>query len=181
MDKPFCSTKNTLLSRWLSYGRLIDCTATKGPNSGDMVCIILIAKRFTAPYLAWFYKEITIQTQWMKTFLVGCIQQPEAVISAWDISVSDKASGDSLMMYTITENSTAKKRGNTSVALIKTGPPWGSQSQDVAFFLFTVIMLGSAMCMSIALLMVGIILRIRKRRGITTMLESQVAMIKNRL
>lgn len=188
MNQPFCTNKNSLVSKWLQYGRLIDCAVKKGDSSAHVVCFILISRRFTAEYLAWLYKEIQQHTSWMKSFLLICIQQSEAAISAWNIRVSDSLPGDSLAMY----NNDSSVHGGTHLAvrgnrsslqqsLSKSGPLWGNHAQDVAIFSLASGILGSAMLLSSALLMVGIILRFRKRRGIEAMLESQTMTIKGRL
>ena len=187
INQPFCATKNSLVSQWLQYGRLIDCAVKKGDSSAHLVCFILISRRFTEKYLAWLYKEIQQQTPWMKSFLLLCIQQSEATISAWNIRVSDSLPGDSFAMYTndssVHESTQSGVRGNRSSqqTLSKSGPAWGTHAEDVAIFSLASGILASAMFLSSALLMVGIILRFRKRKELEAILEYQTMTIKSRL
>lgn len=143
------------------------------------------------------------QEGWMQSFLLSCVQKQDASIAFWDIKLSDfPARSNPLLYYYTLPNSSAynlvnnasSNRNSSTVNLQqnRTGleaPPhifhhalrWGNRAQDVAHFILTASILGCSMCLAIAIMISGIIIRIRKQRKIKQILVEQAILIKSQL
>jgi hypothetical protein len=199
----FCPRINDLLSTWLLFGRLVECTVTRHQASGaDIDCIILIAERYIQEYLLWLYSMLEMQEGWMKSFLLSCVQKQDASMASWDIKVSDlPARSNPLLYYYTLPNSSAYylvnnvSKGSSSTVNLqqnRTGlvaPPhifhhalhWGNHAHDVAHFILAAAILGCSTCLAIAIMISGIIIRNRKQRKIKQILVEQAVLIKSQL
>lgn len=203
VNHPFCPRINDLLSTWLLFGRLMDCVVTQHQASGaDINCIILIAKQYTQEYLVWLYSMLESREGWMKSFLLSCVQKQDASMAFWDIKLSDfPARSNPLLYYYSIPNSSAyylvnnvSNKNSSTVNLQQNrsgleGPPhifhhalhWGNRAQDVAHFILAASILGCSTCLAIAIMISGIIIRIRKQRKIKQNLVEQSILIKSQL
>ncbi len=200
----FCPKREQVISSWMQYGRLLECSTVQGANSDNLNefqinCVIFSSKAFFRQFIVWLYEAIEIQNDWMKDFIGKCISQEQGkIITSWYIRILDMPT-DTMYASLFNSNSSTVSLGSSisiensllnnktinpssyAPRLYRIIPKWGKSGQDIATLVFVLCALGSAMCISIFLLISGAILRLRKGWKLKAMHELQTTQIKNTL
>lgn len=206
----FCPHKDKVVSTWLQYGRVIECSSSQGANEDNVGefqidCILFSTQTFLQQFLVWLYNEVEIRGDWMKGFVRDCIsQEQEKIITSWYIRILDMPtnpiyaslfSGNSTFFTDNNNNSSSSsneilnQKINQTDTLFNTFAPrlfrivakWGTRGRDIVNFVLVLIFLSSAMCISIFFLITGIILRMRKGWKLRSVHEVQLMQIKKQL
>ena len=163
----FCpSLENVLIMPWLRYGRLVDCTGTQDnllleSYSTKISCRILISRQYTTEYMIWLTEEIEKQTPQIITTTEKCINGMD--ISSWDVQFLT-LSPDSLY-YNMTNT-----QGNEILPPPKNSPDFVltnsriAKGNEIATFIFTISILTCSISLSICFIIVGLILRFRRKQ-----------------
>jgi hypothetical protein len=180
----FCMYKREMMSAWLKYGNLIECsgnTIKNGDYDGEINCVILTTKRYAIDYMQWLDNEIEINRDLIVGFIQYCIEHDD--ISAFNIRI---LSNEPDSIY-LNKNNTVRHSSMDDMVI---APPLESpefnkiigkkhwNNGSVATFVFTVSLLSVSICFSISLLITGICLRIRKKENQKNIFLHQKSKIK---
>jgi hypothetical protein len=167
----FCATPKDLISGWLNYGKLIDCTGSSSQTDDNMAyydgmikCILITSQRYAEEHMNWLYTETERRKSQLIKFAQTCIERDD--ISSWTVYIAGSRPD-----FFLTNVSNAVD-GKSSARVPIDAPEfttrfhvyWGGDGHDIAAFVTAIAVLTSGLCASIGLLAVGIVLRFRRKR-----------------
>lgn len=186
----FCPLKTALISGWLTYGKLVDCTAATQADDDDifltsfdgkMNCIVITTKKYADEYLQWLDQEIEERNTQLIEFTQGCIQRND--IASWTLHLSSNPPDYFSSNISSSLNMLYSNKAPMDVPQLASSlhVHWGNSGHDVVIFVTAITIMICGICVSICLLITGFVLRFRRRKQRNTTHKIQMFFFKNTL
>ena len=185
-----CLDLYQVLTTWLEFGTILNCQivmanysteATNNNNMGSIQCVVVSSSVYSSMYIQWLSNALETQRQFIQMFLSDCFQNSGLTItdlSAFPIAQSSIDGGSTsstlasleeeggLLFLSNLYNNNNQSNGSYTLRLyppdlVYEKPAWGQNPQDVVAALGVILMLFFSSCVSICMLLGGIILHYR--------------------